>query len=133
MFSVERATQRDKLTSLLDYKEEIYREIDSNYNLNYKNTMKIFNKEILVPITSNLCEGIRDIARKLSYLICILLALLIFVDHDTREKSSIFAFRTFTQELLIRSLCFIQLFFTLLYCYLWGKMRYKLALTKYNA
>ena len=71
-------------------------------------------------------------ARNLSYLICIILGILIFVDHDTKEKSSLFTFRKFSHELLVRSLCFFQLASTLLYCYLWGIMRYQLALDKYH-
>jgi hypothetical protein len=35
-------------------------------------------------------------------------------------------------ELIVRTLCIIQLLLTLLYCYLWGKMRAKLALEKYH-
>jgi hypothetical protein len=34
--------------------------------------------------------------------------------------------------ILLRVLCFVQLMLTLAYCYLWGKMRSKLALTKYH-
>ena len=71
-------------------------------------------------------------ARNLSYLICIILGILIFVDHDTKEKSSLFTFRKFSHELLVRSLCFFQVGSTLLYCYLWGIMRYQLALDKYH-
>ena len=92
----------------------------------------VWKKEINFPITSNQCEWVRDVARKLSYLICILMGIFIFVEHDTKEQSSIFSFRSEFHELGIRLLCMTQLLVTLLFCYLWGRMRYRMALAKYD-
>lgn len=46
MFNVTRATKRDKLIGLLEKREEIFKEIEWNYDMNYK------EKEILGVKTS---------------------------------------------------------------------------------
>lgn len=38
---VDRGTQRDKLISLIGFKDEIYREVEWNYQLKYEN-IKLF-------------------------------------------------------------------------------------------
>lgn len=91
MLQVSRDTQRDKLTSLFGFYENIMEEIEQNYELNYwkKN---IFGKEMTIPITSALLNRIRNGARIVSIMICLAMLWLILVDHDTAEKTSYFTY-----------------------------------------
>lgn len=85
MLEVSRDTQRDKLTSLFSYYENIKEEIEQNYELDYWK-FKPFGergKEFSMSITSNLVNSIRLTARYVSYFICALMLYLIVVDHDT--------------------------------------------------
>lgn len=80
MMEVSRDTRRDKLIDLTKFQDNIFREIESNYELNYNS--KLFGMKNFA-ITSNLCEKVREYARNCSYIICILMIFLVYVDHDT--------------------------------------------------
>lgn len=131
MLNVERGTRRDKLISLANTREEVFSEIIWNYELNY-NSFKVLGKEIEFPITSEYSESVRIVARNLSFLICALLMVFITVDHDQENMESKFIVYGFVTNMIIKVLCLLQLGTTLWYCYLWAKMRAKLALESYH-
>jgi hypothetical protein len=82
MFEVTRDTQRDKLISLLGYYDNVKDEIEWNYNMKYY-SLDLKIKKIPLSITSEFINKIRVTARYISYIICLLMLFLIFVDHDT--------------------------------------------------
>ena len=91
MFRVKRGTQRDKLISLLEMKEEVAKEINLNFTLQYKPHPFPFKPEgISFEITSDYATKVRGIARKISFLICFLMVSFVLVDHDTEEAVSTF-------------------------------------------
>ena len=65
-------------------------------------------------------------------LICALMLVLVYVDYDTDQMVSQFAYGNFVSKIVLKSLCGIQLILTVFYCYLWGKMKAGLALEKYH-
>lgn len=81
MMEVKRDTRRDKLIELTKFKDTVFSEIQWNYQLNY-HVLNAFIIHTAFPITSNLCERVRAYARNCSYIICLLIVLLVFVDHD---------------------------------------------------
>lgn len=44
MFEVNRDTQRDKLVGILGYRDEIFKEVEWNYNKKYNNKLTILKK-----------------------------------------------------------------------------------------
>lgn len=57
---------------------------------------------------------------------------LVFVDHDTEEKSSNFTYTNIINKLSVRLICFAQLIVTLIFLWLWIRLRKPLALNKYD-
>ena len=94
-------------------------------------TIDLKFKQIPVSITSNLIDDIRKAARYFSYTICFTMLFLIFVDHDTVEKTSYFTYYNYQDKLIMRILTTVQLILTLLFFGLWLKMRSYLSLQKY--
>lgn len=82
-------------------------------------------------ITFSDCEKYRIYARYLSFIICAFLVMFITVEHDQDNQESTFIVYGYLINLFIKFLCFSQLLLTLFYCYLWSKMRGKLALQAY--
>lgn len=66
----------------------------------------------------------------MSFLIILMMAIFIFVDHDLEDQSSVFTYNNIFQMLLIKNLCIIQLLMTFVYCFLWLRLRKPLALNK---
>lgn len=131
MLQVSRDTQRDKLTSLFGFYENIKEEIEQNYELNYWKT-RFLGKQITIPITSAFLNRIRNAARFISIIICLIMLYLILVDHDTVEKTSYFTYYNYTDRLAMTIICGVQLLLTILYSVLWLIMKSKLSLSKYR-
>ena len=84
MFRVTRGTQRDKLTSLLKLNQEVYKEVELNFTLQYEPHMIPFKQEgIKFEITSDYATYVRGLARKISFFICFLMVFFVLIDHDT--------------------------------------------------
>ena len=84
MFRVKRDTQRDKLTTLLKLKEEVYKEVDLNFELQYKPHWVPFKKDgWKFEITADYATYVRGLARNISFLICLLMVFFVLIDHDT--------------------------------------------------
>lgn len=82
MMQVKRGTHRDKLIELMKFEENIFNEIEWNYDLNYT-VLKIGKIEKNFPITSDFCEKVHQYARNCSMVICVLMIFMIYVDYDT--------------------------------------------------
>lgn len=130
MLEVSRDTQRDKLISLFGFYQNIKEEIEQNYELNYWK-VKPFGqngKEFTLSITSTLVNRIRETARYVSYIICLLMLYVILVDHDTVEQTSYFTYYNYRDKLIMRIICGVQLTLTILFSLLWLIMKSKLSL-----
>lgn len=133
MMRVKRETQRDKQTTLLNLKGEVYDEIELNYKLKYGSfTIPFFKKEYPFAITSEYSGEIRKYARYVSFLICFLMMFFIITDHDTEEMTSTFNYRNLVTELILRICCSVQLLLTVWFCYIWLRLRMPLAMTKFD-
>ena len=121
--NVARATSRDKLTSLLEFREEVYKEITSNYDSDHHGGFKVLGTFYPMSITSDYYSRIRDYARNLSYIICFMMFYMIFVDHDMESTSSEFTYRRGYEKFIIKVLCAAQLALSVFFFFLWYNMR----------
>ena len=128
MLNVLRETPRDKLISLTNYKDDIYKEIELNYNLKYQNTL--FNYKL--PITSESCNQVKNIASFISFTIIILIFVIVAVEHDLVEQISEFSYYSGQTRFWMQFVCLVQLIFTIVYFFLFLKMRLPLALQKWR-
>lgn len=94
--------------------------------------MSFYGKKITVPITSDFLSNIRNAARIISMVICLVMLYLILVDHDTVEKTSYFTYYNYEDKLVMKALCAIQLLLTVIFSVLWLIMKSKLSLSKYR-
>ena len=131
MLQVSRDTQRDKLTSLFGFYDNIKEEIEQNYQLNYWK-VKPFGKEFNLSITSAYVNKIRDAARYVSILICVLMLWFILVDHDIIEQTSYFTYYNLQDKFIMNVICGVQLTLTVVFSVLWLIMKSKLSLSKYR-
>ena len=132
MMRVTRGTQRDKQISLLEKRDEVYKEIELNYELKYGSlTIPLINKEFKFEITEKYAGEIRKVARNISFVICFMLMFFIMVDHDTEEMTSTFTYTSTVTEITLRVAAAAQLLYTFWYMFLWLKLRRVLALNKF--
>ena len=73
------------MISLQDHYEELREEIGWFYNLNYYE-FKLGPIKKTISVTSERVEGMRKLARHISYGICLMMVFFITLDHDTTEK-----------------------------------------------
>ena len=133
MFRVKRGTQRDKLISLLEMKEEVAKEVNLNFTLQYKPHDFPFRPEgISFEITSDYALKVRGLARKISFLICFLMVSFVLVDHDTEEGVSTFDYTSDFTEFIMKSLAGLQMLVTFWFLVVWWKLRKPLCLAKYD-
>lgn len=134
MVEVERVTPRDKLISLLEFREEVYDEITWNYRMNFYKleTFLGFKVGQSLPITSNLCEKFRKYSSVMSYVIIFLMFQLMIAEHEVvDEPTTYFAYEGRKSRLFLSFLCVIQLFLMTMHSVLWYILRGELALKKY--
>ncbi|CAD8065958.1 unnamed protein product [Paramecium primaurelia] len=108
MYNVNRETQRDKINGLLEYRKQIYRELQYNYEL---------SKREFFPITSQIIQVLRHLSAFFSISVNILMVL--FYNMEINNFQVILK-AEFYEQLIINVLSFCQLFTTLIYfiCYL---------------
>lgn len=126
MFEVKRTTKRDKLISLLEYREEIFKEVEWNYEMNYKEKTVLGVKTNL-EITSASCDNLRWIALVLSMLIMIGTQVFAYPDHDPDEHETYFVYNGVKSKMLMRILYTLHLIFAIAYVVVWVKLRKPLA------
>ncbi|CAD8078308.1 unnamed protein product [Paramecium sonneborni] len=108
MYNVNRDTQRDKINGLLEYRNQIYRELQYNYEL---------SKREFLPITSQIIQVLRYLSAFFSISVNILM--IIFYNMEI-YNFQVLLIAEFHEQLIINVLSFCQLFTTLIYyiCYL---------------
>ncbi|CAK78094.1 unnamed protein product (macronuclear) [Paramecium tetraurelia] len=120
MYNVNRETQRDKINGLLEYRNQIYRELQYNYEL---------SKREFLPITSQYIQVLRHLSAFFSISVNILMIL--FYNMEIYNFQVLLK-AEFYEQLIINVLSFCQLFTTLVYyiCYL--NYRIPICIDKYR-
>lgn len=94
-------------------------------------TYRAFGRDVNVSITSELINSIRGVARKISFLIIILMCWLITVEHHLDDHTSTFTFFYHKERLFLEALCLAQLALTVIFFVLWLQIRLPLCLAKH--
>ncbi|CAD8077595.1 unnamed protein product [Paramecium sonneborni] len=120
MYNVNRDTQRDKINGLLEYRNQIYQELQYNYEL---------SKREFLPITSQIIQVLRYLSALFSISVNILMIL--FYNMEILNFK-VFLMAEFHEQLIINVLSFCQLLTTLIYyiCYL--NYRIPICIDKYK-